>query len=337
MKITRSLAEPFDVDAWNDEQEGIDGARERRKARRRAKRRRLNLPVSDTKDSADEMSIEAVSPVSSEDDVPLARIRRARQHGNLADSVVEEDDGDGDAVKQSNKRRATQAVSDDEDTHSGADSLMEELGHEEARKITKKGIAQVIKNVQGKPRQPVKQETATKPSVSRQDCERRLAQPSRETVHHVSSPAKSTASKTPGRSSLGDTGRAPIATSATVKKSAIAATTMSTTIKTAATGKLPFTQYSTRSERALDEPKRICFDHILRPFCGEQCMVTRLSTPPTRIPVALNWLFFQCDLRGGGVHPVRISRDLVVFQIRAHNSKPLTCVELTLSSQEIWC
>lgn len=265
MKITRGLAEPFDVDGWNDEQEEIDDARERRKARRRAKRKRLNLPVSDTEGSADEMSIEAVDSVSSKDDAPLARIRGARQHGNMADLVVEEDDGNRDAVRQRNKRRATQAASDDEDTHSGADSFMEELGHRAARKIIKNGTAQVVKDVQSKLRQPVKQKAATKPSVSRKDLERRSAQPSREHVHHVSSLAESIASKTPGRSSLGNTGRAPIITSATVKKSAIAATTTSTTTKIAATGKPLFILCSIRSEWALDEPRRRWFEHILRP------------------------------------------------------------------------
>jgi len=194
MRVTRGLAEPFDIDSWTAQQDEIEAAKARRRRARRAKRLRLDPPVSE--DEAKEVSDGAASPESSDDDVSIINARRPRKEAGSPDVIVIDDDEGPEPAKQNR---------------------------------VKKGTARVIKDTSAKPPQPDKQKITSKASASRQDSASKSTQLSREPAAPTIPSAKVTSARTLKRPSTNSGEKAAPAMSTTVKKSAMATVTTSAT------------------------------------------------------------------------------------------------------------
>lgn len=118
LQITRGHAKPFDVNAWHDEIERMERARNIRHGKRRAKRRRLGLPVSADRTASPELPMPGTSAILQSstlenpyaDDIPLAQTRSTTEqpaHIARVPRQLSSDDASDDDIPMVRKRQKT--------------------------------------------------------------------------------------------------------------------------------------------------------------------------------------------------------------------------------------
>ncbi|KAI9699422.1 MAG: hypothetical protein M1836_003033 [Candelina mexicana] len=153
MRITRGYEKPFDVDKFEAAQLDIEQAQLDRRARRRAKKIKLGLPVSPLASASEENNETDEAEESPEavlQSPPRVSSRRERQSPT---DFIDDDDrfrSDGGEMRKRKRRRRVRSPEDSDAGLSG-DSLVEEFKRKEAKKHLKrdKENEKARKEVQG--------------------------------------------------------------------------------------------------------------------------------------------------------------------------------------------